>query len=252
MIVLITGASTGFGAEMAKKFIQEGHKVIACARRFDKLQTLKNELGSNFLARQLDITDTTAIQNMLSQLPQDFADINVLINNAGLALGIEAAHQTLLDDWETMVNTNVKGLMTMTHSILPSMVAKKEGLIINIGSTAGNYPYPGGNVYGATKAFIKQFSLNLRADLAAFGIRVSNIEPGMTGTTEFSKVRFKDNEDQANKVYENAAALTAKDIAETVYWVATQPKHVNINRIELMPVCQTFSGFTIHRNTNKN
>lgn len=251
MIVLITGASSGFGAEMARKFIKEGHKVIACARRFDKLKQLQDELGCNLLAIKLDVSDAVAIQKMLAELPQDFTDINVLINNAGLALGIEPAHQTLLSDWETMIDTNIKGLVNMTHAILPLMSAKKEGLIINIGSIAGSYAYPGGNVYGGTKAFVKQFSLNLRADLADLGIRVSNIEPGLVGTTEFSNVRFKGDDAKAHKIYENADALTAKDIAESAYWIATQPKHVNINRIEIMPVCQAFSGLTIHRHNNK-
>jgi 3-hydroxy acid dehydrogenase / malonic semialdehyde reductase len=248
MIVFITGASSGFGAEMARKFAQHGHRVIATARRQDRLNELSAELGPALLPLAMDVTSKASIDGVLAALPADWQDIDVLINNAGLALGIEPAHQSSLDDWETMIETNCKGLVTMTRALLPAMVAKGKGLVINIGSTAGAYPYPGGNVYGATKAFVEQFTLNLRADLVGTGVRATDIAPGLCGGTEFSNVRFKGNNDAAAKVYEGTVPLTAADIAETAYWIATLPPHVNINYIEMMPTCQGFSPFAIKRN----
>ena len=166
MIVLITGASAGFGEEMARKFIRHGHRVIAAARRVERLEKLHQELGDKLLPIGLDVTDKASVDAALSSLPQDFQPIDVLINNAGLALGTEAAQQSRLDEWETMIATNIRGLVTLTHALLPGMVARASGLIINLGSTAGNTPYPGGNVYGASKAFVEQFTRNLRADLS--------------------------------------------------------------------------------------
>lgn len=247
MIVLITGATSGFGAEMARKFAQNGHKVIATGRRQERLDELAAELGGNLLPRALDVTSKTSIDAMLAALPAAWQEIDVLINNAGLALGIEPAQNAALDDWETMIDTNCKGLVTMTRRLLPAMVARGSGLVINIGSTAGAYPYPGGNVYGATKAFVDQFTLNLRADLVGTGVRATNIAPGLVGGTEFSNVRMKGNDAAAAKVYEGTVALSAADIAETAFWIATLPPHVNINYLELMPTCQGFSPFTIKR-----
>lgn len=247
MIVLITGATSGFGAEMACKFVQNGHKVIATGRRQERLDELAAELGGNVLPRTLDVSSKAAIDAMLAALPAAWQDIDVLINNAGLALGVEPAQNAALDDWETMIDTNCKGLVTMTRRLLPAMVARGSGLVINIGSVAGAYPYPGGNVYGATKAFVDQFTLNLRADLVGTGVRATNIAPGMVGGTEFSNVRMKGNDAAAAKVYEGASALTAADIADTAFWIATLPPHVNINYLELMPTCQGFSPFTIKR-----
>jgi 3-hydroxy acid dehydrogenase / malonic semialdehyde reductase len=247
MIVFITGASSGFGAAIARKFAQHGHRVIATARRQDRLNALAAELGPALLPLAMDVTSKTSIDGVLAALPADWQDVDVLINNAGLALGIEPAHQSALDDWETMIETNCKGLVTMTRALLPAMVAKGKGLIINIGSTAGAYPYPGGNVYGATKAFVEQFTLNLRADLVGTGVRATDIAPGLCGGTEFSNVRLKGNDDAAAKVYEGTVPLTAADIAEAAYWIATLPSHVNINYIEMMPTCQGFSPFNIKR-----
>jgi 3-hydroxy acid dehydrogenase / malonic semialdehyde reductase len=247
MIVLITGATSGFGAEMARKFVQTGHKVIATGRRTDRLDGLAQELGQALLPVAMDVSDKSSIRNVLAALPAHWADIDVLVNNAGLALGIEPAHKASLEEWETMIDTNCKGLVTMTHAVLPGMVARGRGTIINIGSVAGAYPYPGGNVYGATKAFVDQFTLNLRADLVGTGVRATNIAPGLCGGTEFSNVRLKD-DTAAAKVYEGTVPLTAADIADTAYWIATLPAHVNINYIEMMPTCQGFGPFAIKRN----
>lgn len=247
MIVLVTGASSGFGAEIARKFVQHGHRVIAAARRKDRLDALALELGQAVLPISMDVSDKAAMATALAALPADWREIDVLVNNAGLALGIEPAHKASLDEWETMIATNCTGLVRLTHALLPDMVARGQGTIINLGSVAGAYPYPGGNVYGATKAFVDQFTLNLRADLIGTGVRATNIAPGLCGGTEFSHVRLKDDA-AAAKVYEGTVPLNAKDIAETAYWIATLPPHVNINYIEMMPTCQGFSPFNIKRN----
>ncbi|MBC7415674.1 MAG: SDR family NAD(P)-dependent oxidoreductase [Herminiimonas sp.] len=247
MIVLITGATAGFGAEMARTFIGHGHRVIATGRRADRLAELAAELGSNLLPCELDVTSKSSISAALAALPADWQEIDVLINNAGLALGVEPAQKALLDDWETMIDTNCKGLVTMTHMLLPGMIARDRGMIINLGSIAGNTPYPGGNVYGATKAFVDQFTLNLRADLVGTNVRATNIAPGLCSGTEFSNVRFKGDDAAAAKVYAGAKALTASDIAEAAYWVATLPAHVNINYIEMMPTCQGFGPLSVKR-----
>ena len=247
MIVLITGASAGFGAEMARKFVGQGHQVIAAARRTDRLSALAAELGSALLPIELDVTSKASIDQALAALPAAWQQIDVLVNNAGLALGLEPAHQAHLEDWDTMIATNCRGLVTMTRAILPAMVERGAGLVINLGSVAGAYPYPGGNVYGATKAFVDQFTLNLRADLVGTGVRATNIAPGMCGGTEFSNVRFKGDDESAAKVYQGTVPLTATDIAETAYWIATLPPHININSIEMMPTCQGFSPFTVKR-----
>ncbi|MEK0428373.1 MAG: hypothetical protein RL001_900 [Pseudomonadota bacterium] len=248
MIVLITGASSGFGAEMARKFVSQGHRVIAAARRTDRLSTLSKELGETVLPIELDVTSKASIDHALTSLPASWQSIDVLINNAGLALGLEPAHQAHLDDWDTMIATNCQGLVTVTRAILPRMVERGSGLVINIGSVAGAYPYPGGNVYGATKAFVDQFTLNLRADLVGTGVRATNIAPGLAGGTEFSNVRFKGDDAAAAKVYQGAVPLTAADVAEAAYWVSTLPAHVNINGIEMMATCQGFAPFTVKRN----
>lgn len=247
MIVFITGATSGFGAAMARKFVRNGHRVIATGRRADRLEELAKELAPHVLPVTMDVTERTSIKAALDSLPADWAEIDVLVNNAGLALGTEPAQEALLDEWETMIATNCKGLVTMTHMALPAMVKRGTGTIINIGSTAGAFPYPGGNVYGATKAFVDQFTLNLRADLVGTGVRATNIAPGLCGGTEFSNVRFRGNDAAAAKVYEGTVPLNADDIAESAYWIATLPAHVNINYLEMMPTCQGFSPFTIKR-----
>lgn len=247
MTVLITGASAGFGQSACKLFVQNGYRVIGAARRMDKLSALKDELGDNFLPLQMDMTDKNSINNALSEIPEKWQEIELLVNNAGLALGLEPAYKCDFADWEQMIATNVLGLTYLTRQILPKMVERKKGHIINIGSIAGTYPYPGGNVYGATKAFVKQFSRNLRADLAGTRVRVSNIEPGLCGDTEFSNVRFKWDNEKAAQVYENVEFVKPEDIAEIILWVFRQPEYVNINSIEVMPVAQSYSALSIYR-----
>ena len=247
MIVFVTGASAGFGAAIARTFVKGGHRVVATARRKDRLQALADELGDNLLPFELDVRDRAAVEAVPAALPADFAAVDVLVNNAGLALGLEPAQRAELDDWTTMIDTNCTGLVQITHAFLPGMVARNRGHIFNLGSVAGRWPYPGGNVYGATKAFVRQFSLNLRADLAGTALRVTDIEPGLCGGTEFSNVRFRGDDAKAANVYKDVQPLTAEDIADSIYWIATRPAHVNINTIELMPVAQTFAGLSIHR-----
>ena len=247
MIVLVTGASSGFGAAMARRFVQQGHRVIAAARRSERLADLRAELGDALLPVTLDVTDKASIEAALANLPETWKPIDVLINNAGLALGTEPAHLASLDEWETMIATNVKGLVAVTRAVLPGMVERHRGLVINLGSIAGETPYPGGNVYGATKAFVEQFTRNLRADLVGTGVRATNLAPGLCGGTEFSNVRFRGDDDAAAKVYAGTQPLTAADIAATAYWIATLPAHVNVNHIELMPTCQGYGPLNIKR-----
>jgi 3-hydroxy acid dehydrogenase/malonic semialdehyde reductase len=247
MIVFITGATAGFGAAMARTFVQNGHKVLISGRREDRLQTLSAELGEAVLPVVLDVTDKASISSALAGLPAEWREIDVLINNAGLALGVTPAHESSLDDWDTMIATNCGGLVAMTRAILPDMVKRGSGTVINLGSVAGATPYPGGNVYGATKAFVEQFTLNLRADLIGTGVRATNLAPGLCGGTEFSNVRMKGNDAAAAKVYEGTTPLTAEDIANTAYWIATLPPHININRIEMMPTCQGYGPLAIKR-----
>ena len=247
MIVLVTGATAGFGESITRRFIKNGHRVIATGRRQERLDALKEELGEALFTLALDVRSRSAIEKALTELPQAWRDIDILVNNAGLALGLEPAQNASLDDWETMIDTNNKGLVYMTHAVLQGMVERNRGHIINIGSTAGRWPYAGGNVYGATKAFVRQFSLNLRADLQKTALRVTDIEPGLVGGTEFSNVRFKGDDAKAQQAYENANALTPEDVTEAVWWVATLPKHVNINTLEMMPVSQSFAGLSVNR-----
>lgn len=247
MIILVTGATAGFGESITRRFVSNGHKVIATGRRQERLQALQQELGDAVLTLALDVRDRTAIEKALNELPAEWRDIDILVNNAGLALGLEPAQKASLDDWETMIDTNNKGLVYMTHAVLPGMVERNRGHIINIGSIAGSWPYAGGNVYGATKAFVRQFSLNLRADLQKTALRVTDIEPGLVGGTEFSNVRFKGDDAKAQQAYDNANALTPEDVTEAVWWVANLPKHVNINTMEIMPVSQSFAGLTVNR-----
>lgn len=247
MIFLVTGATSGFGAAIARAAVSAGHRVIATGRRRERLEQLRAECGEALHVLEFDVRDNAAILAAIDTLPAELAAIDVLVNNAGLALGLEMADQAKLDDWEQMVDTNIKGLMYCTRAVLPGMVARRSGHIINIGSTAAHYPYPGGNVYGGTKAFVHQFSLNLRADLAGKHIRVTDIEPGLSGGTEFSNVRYRGDDTKAADMYAGTLPLSAEDIAETVLWAASRPAHVNINSIQLMPVCQSFSPFTIDR-----
>ena len=249
-IALITGATAGFGTAICRALIQAGYFVIGTGRRTERLTSLKAELGEKFLPLAFDISDRLATQEAITSLPTQWKNIDLLVNNAGLALGLESADKANLDDWEQMIDTNIKGSVNITRFVLPQMVVRNMGHIINIGSIAGNYAYPGGNVYGGTKAFVKQFSLNLRADLAGKNIRVTNLEPGLCGGTEFSNVRFKGDDERAEKVYENVQYVTPQDIANMVLWLNQQPEHVNINRIEVMPTAQTFAPLNVARNSN--
>ena len=243
---LITGATSGFGAAAVRRFVAAGWRVIATGRRADRLQALVDELGADKVhAAAFDIRDEAALDATLAALPIAFRDIDLLVNNAGLALGTAPAQQASLEDWRTMIQTNVLALVTVTRRLLPQLVERK-GAIINIGSIAGSYPYPGGNTYGGTKAFVRQFSLGLRSDLHGTGVRVTDIEPGMA-ETEFTLVRTHGDQAASDKLYAGAQPMTAEDIAEQIFYVATLPPHLNINRLEIMPVTQSFAGFQVAR-----
>jgi 3-hydroxy acid dehydrogenase / malonic semialdehyde reductase len=245
--VFVTGASAGFGAAIARRFAAEGGRVVATARRIDRLRDLADELGERVHPLQLDVRDRAAVDDAIQGLPAGFDEVDVLVNNAGLALGLDPAHQAHLDDWDQMVDTNCKGVAYCTRAILPGMVERGRGHVINLGSIAGTYPYPGGNVYGATKAFVHQFSLNLRSDLQGTGVRVTCVEPGLVGGTEFSTVRFGGDREAADAVYAGTQPLTPDDVAEAVAWATGQPAHVNVNTIELMPVVQSFGALPVQR-----
>ncbi len=250
-IALVTGATAGFGEATARRFLAHGHKVVAVGRRIDRLEALKSSLPAEQQKKihtmVVDVCNSAQVDSLASALPAEFSKVTVLVNNAGLALGLEPAHKAFLSDWDQMIDTNIKGLVHMSRAFLPGMVERKCGHVINLGSVAANYPYPGGNVYGGTKAFVKQFSLNLRADLIGTPVRVTCIEPGMCAGTEFSNVRFKGDDDKAEKVYTGVQALSADDVAEAIYWSATLPSHMNINVLEVMPVQQAFNAFNVHR-----
>ena len=242
---LITGATAGIGAASARRFVAAGWKVIVTGRRAERLEALVGELGAEKVhAISFDMRDEDAIDAALAELPADFADVDLLINNAGLALGTAPAQQADLGQWRQMIDTNVTSLVTITHKLLPRLIARR-GAIINISSVAATYPYTGGNVYGGTKAFVSQFSLGLRSDLHGTGVRVTSIEPGMV-ETEFTLVRTG-SQTASDALSGSANPMTAEDIAETLLWVASQPPHINLNRIELMPVTQSFAGFQVAR-----
>lgn len=243
--ILVTGASAGFGRAICQELVTAGYQVIGAARRLEKLAELKKELGEAFYPLVLDLSRKETVREALDQLPHNWSAVDVLINNAGLALGLDKAQEADFSDWETMIMTNVMGLSFITNQLLPELVDRR-GLIINIGSIAGTYPYPGGNIYGASKAFVKQFSLNLRADLAGTGVRVTNLEPGLCGGTEFSLVRFKGDQERAEKLYEGTNSIQPEDIAKTILWLIEQPEHININRLEMMPTSQSFGPLPVH------
>lgn len=244
--VFITGATAGFGKAMAERYAAEGWQIIVTGRRQERLDELKAALDAPVHTICFDVRDKTACNDAVAELPAEFAAIDVLINNAGLALGMEPAHECDLEEWECMVDTNIKGLLYITRAILPGMVERNQGHVVNLGSVAGTYPYPGGNTYGGTKAFVNQFSKNLLADLLGTKVRVSNIEPGLC-ESEFSVVRFRGDKDAADKVYDGTEPIRPADIAEIVYWTTTLPPHININSLEVMPVDQAFSPFAINR-----
>ena len=245
--VLITGATSGFGEATAAKFAQAGYKVIITGRRQERLEAFKARFPkSDILALCFDVSDKKAVFDAIAALPEAYKAIDILVNNAGLALGLGRAPEADLDDWETMVDTNIKGLLYVTRAVLPGMVERKSGYIFNLGSIAGNWPYEGGNVYGATKAFVKQFSLNLRTDLRGTNVRVTNLEPGFS-ETEFSDVRFKGDKEKANQVYKGTKALDKEDIAHTIFTLSQLPAHVDVTRIEIMPTMQTCNGLFVER-----
>ena len=246
-VALVTGATSGFGEAMARRLLAAGAHVIATGRRADRLQALSADLASErLLTRVLDVREQASIDAMLADLPAPFDAIDILFNNAGLALGLSKAHEADLDQWQTMIDTNVSGLVRVTRAVLPGMVVRNRGDVINMSSVAASYPYPGGNVYGATKAFVRQFSLNLRADLLGTKIRVTSIEPGMADT-EFSVVRFNGDQASADRVYQGVHAMSADDVALVCEGVLKLPAHININSLELMPVQQAFGPFAVNR-----
>ena len=246
-IVFVTGASAGFGRAITKRLVQDGHRVIAAGRRRALLDALAAELGDAVLPITLDVTDAAAVAALPDALPESWRAVDVLVNNAGLALGMDPAYRAQLSDWDTMVATNVTGLMHMTRALLPGMVARNTGHVVNLSSTAALYPYPGGHVYGASKAFVTQFSLNLRADLVGTGVRVTDLEPGLVGGTDFSTTRFHGDSEKAAAVYAGTTPLGPQDIAEAVSWVVGLPAHVNINRLEMMPTCQASGPLALKR-----
>lgn len=239
--IFISGASSGIGEATAKMFAQNGYSLVLLARRKEKLEKLAQVLNSEVHLITSDIRDKESLAEELKDL-----DVDILINNAGLALGAHSFHETLQEDIDQVIQTNILGLTNCTHILLPKMILKKKGHIINIGSVAGTYPYPGSHVYGGTKAFIKQFSLNLRADLLGTGVRVTCISPGITETA-FSEVRFKGDIQKAKSVYADTYPLKPNDIADIIFYCATVPSHVNINFVELMSSHQSFSNFAIDR-----
>ncbi len=246
MIVFVTGATSGFGHATAQRFAKDGAKIIGTGRRKNRLDELKKEMGSNFLPLAFDVGQREQVERAVAGLPPEFREVDVLVNNAGGALGLDPAQTANLDDWETMIDANVKGVVYCTRFLLPGMVERNRGHIINLGSVAAEFPYPGGNVYGATKAFVHNFSYNLRSDLLGTAVRVTDVQPGLC-KTEFSEVRFKGDKKRAEAVYEGTEPLTAEDIADAIHWVATRPAHVNVNSIQLMPVCQAFGPLAVSR-----
>ena len=244
--ILITGATSGFGRATSARFASAGWRIIATGRRADRLDALASELGREQLhAAAFDMRDESAMRAALDALPEGFRDVDVLVNNAGLALGTAPAQGASLLQWKQMIDTNVTALATMTHLLLPRLIERK-GAILNIGSVAGSYPYTGGNVYAGTKAFVSQFSLGLRSDLHGTGVRVTSIEPGMA-ETEFTLVRTSGNSVASETLYKGADPITPEDMADTIFWVANLPPHLNINRLEVMPVRQSFAGFQVAR-----
>lgn len=244
--ILITGATSGFGRAAVERFHGAGWRVIATGRRAERLDALADALGRERLhTAAFDIRDEAAMRAALDALPDDFRGIDVLVNNAGLALGTAPAQRADLAQWKQMIDTNVTALATLTHTLLPTLIERK-GAILNVSSVAATYPYPGGNVYGGTKAFVAQFSLGLRSDLHGTGVRVTSIEPGMA-ETEFTLVRTRGDQAASDTLYQGADPIRPEDIAETLFWIATLPPHLNINRIEVMPVRQSFAGFQVAR-----
>lgn len=246
-IALVTGASAGFGLAICKALVNDGLKVIALARRKDKLLDLKKELGDNLEIIASDVCDINNIENEIKKLDAKFHDIDVLVNNAGLALGLDKVQDSKISNMDAMINTNIKGLVYLTNLLLPKMLERNKGYIINLGSTAGDWPYVGGNVYGATKAFVAQFSRNLRTDVHGSAIKVTCIKPGLCSDTEFSYVRFNNDESKVKATYDDVEAIKPDDIASLVSYLVSLPRHVNINELEMMPVAQSFGGLSVKK-----
>ena len=242
---LVTGATSGIGEATVRALADAGWKVIATGRRADRLEMLAAAIGDAVHVAAFDIRDAEATAAAIDALPAGFAGIDLLVNNAGLALGTAPAQKADLDEWRTMIDTNVTALVAITHRLLPGLIERK-GAIVNLSSVAATYPYTGGNVYGATKAFVHQFTLGLRSDLHGTGVRVSSIEPGMV-ETEFTLVRTGGDSAASDTLYGGANPMTAQDIAATILWIATLPPHLNVNTLELMPVSQSFAGFQVAR-----
>jgi 3-hydroxy acid dehydrogenase/malonic semialdehyde reductase len=246
MIVFITGATSGFGQATARRFVSEDVRVVGTGRRKERLTQLARELGDRFLPLMFDVRNREEVERAIGGLPAEFAEVDVLVNNAGGALGLEPAQSASMEDWEAMIDANIKGVVYCTRLLLPGMVQRNRGHIVNLGSVAAEFPYPGGNVYGATKAFVHQFSYGLRADLLGTNVRVTDIQPGLC-KTEFSDVRFKGDKQKAEGVYAGTDPLTADDIADAIHWCVSRPAHVNINAIQLMPVCQAWGPLGVYR-----
>ena len=244
--VLVTGATSGFGLATARKFAASGYPLILTGRREERLNALKDELSplTNVCIYAMDVRKTEEVQGMLEGIPEEFKNIEVLVNNAGLALGASPADQAELSDWHTMIDTNVTGLVNVTHALLPVLKAQPKASVINLASIASNWPYPGSHVYGATKAFVKQFSHSLRSDFAGTNVRVTSLEPGLS-ESEFSLVRFNGDQDKYDAIYKGANALQPEDIADIIFWIAEQPAHININSLEVMPTSQAWDNFKI-------
>jgi len=243
---LITGATSGIGEACARAFVEAGWRVVGTGRRAERLAALAQDLGADrFHGCVFDARDEAARDEALARLPDNFRTVDCLVNNAGLALGTAKGQDADLSAWKTMIDTNVTALVSLTHRLLPALIERK-GAIVMLSSVAATYPYSGGNVYGGTKAFVRQFALNLRSDLSGTGVRVTSIEPGMV-ETEFTLVRTGGDQAASDTLYAGVNPLTAQDIARTVVWVATQPPHVNVNALEIMPVNQSFAGFQVAR-----
>lgn len=245
-IVLITGATSGFGVATAKKFAQHGYPIIITGRRKERLKALSDELSllTNVYSYVLDVRNAEAVTDFVNILPDDFKQVGILVNNAGLALGADSADKAALADWHTMIDTNVTGLVNVTHSLLPILSAQESASIINLASIAANWSYPGSHVYGASKAFVAQFSRNLRCDFAGTGVRVTSLEPGLS-ESEFSLVRFKGDQEKYDQIYNGTNAIQPEDIANIIFWIAEQPAHLNINSLEVMPTSQAWDNFKI-------
>lgn len=243
---LVTGASAGIGAACAELLSNAGARLVLTGRRQERLEEFAARLPGPSQVLRFDVRQRAEVEAALASLKPPFSEVDILVNNAGLGLGLDPAHQGSVDDWETMIDTNCKGLLYVTRALLPGMVARNRGHVVNLGSVAANYPYPGGNVYGATKAFVHQLSQNLKADLIGTRVRVTNIEPGMV-ETEFSVVRFKGDKARADATYAGMTPLTAHDIADIMLWSVARPAHVNINVVEVMPTDQAFGPFAVKR-----